>query len=1376
MKRPLSMAVCSAAICVAVSAFADVYTSASYVQEGLVAQWDAIDNSGVGYHVPDAATWKDLAGTCDLAIWTGGSWTAAGTSLTVNKGSARGNTATPAYRTIEVVCKVTSSGTRANIMFYSGGSASSRKYALFTGNGTKAYFESDRNTPCITWTYDATAIRMMAATYGSAGTVDAVYRDGAAANDGTYKEGWGNGDGNAMIGDRHANGSNWPWYGEIYTIRLYSTALTPEQIAANHAVDVARFQGTAPRIVQKPEILGGNMTVKFTAGQTGDSHALRLVWDTTLADHGIDYASWPNNEKIADIADGATSTTFAVPAAIFAAGQVCCRAVLTKQDGTPVAVSLPCTSLTINPASDYVLAGPTLFYAPAGTTNVYSGLISGTGPAIIDGGGTVAFSHMNNTYSGGTLISNAVFRLDADGCAGLAAVTAAVNKAHVFMNCANVPNSFRFLQPYTANASDFWLGQHPAANALPIYPLISSGITVTGDVSFAGNVTYMSGSRVDPLIQNPTVTYKGKFAADPGFGISVGTYGKSVFEGRYLACQDRQHRDLFGVNASGRGQIEFHSSSNEMKLMSLYNAKLHFMAKDAFPDSLLWFQYGGDDGKVFLYGNDQTITGIGFGTDNHAPNMGENSTGQCLSSVDDPATVRILGCDKSTIFSAVTLTHKVALLGKITLVMDVDPAFTSSGFYQEFSVRKSTMSGDLIISNGDFRVSSTASFPNVPSIYVGEGGSFTCCTTRVNAFIGCTNLVLKGKMAFDNAVTDPFGYKTMALTLGSEARLSLPAGATLTVVSLKVGDTEMADGRYGEGGTPVAQIARGTVVVQGIHENTSATWTGGGGADTSVGTAANWGAEEAPNLQSGALLATFASGGVSADFDRDVFLRGIALSKPDTGFALTGTGLISLDSAGIAFNDATPAADGSPRTYTVEPLVLQAAMFAQTFAIPTNVTLAFAGGYQQGMGASNFKTGDGTLVLGGNGSTPGSWRFDGGTTVLSGTNRIDGAIEATNSTIRFCGTVTQAGGPSTTKYYYGWKPGANDIAVRCVPTSGLVPSSRMFFENVDIGKTLAMYCPSLEAGQGWFNVAPGSTNIFRSMVYFMGYIGHLNFGDDSETKFMGDLAIGGQTEFHGKAKVILSGSTPFTSGGGFRVRDNMVWRIEKAGQLSAGGSLIMQDNTRLEVAVDNAFSQEPSRDYWLLLYDRSTFDISNTVQSLVLFGMNANGNRDGYASATVTGLPGSELRIRRGYIFHNVTNCVSLTMSGTNVNEVLVATNKAFASCGDVKIEVGILDFAKNASWLNGTNVTVCGGATLRINQSKTFGDHAQLHAEGEGWSIALGSGVVQKFSSFDIGGTTQPPGLYGAVGNASAKYRLTNFTGTGLIKVGKFGTTVVIR
>ena len=64
----------------------------------------------------------------------------------------------------------------------------------------------------------------------------------------------------------------------------------------------------------------------------------------------------------------------------------------------------------------FPMSGPTDFIAGAGVTNVYTGLISGTGPAVIKGGGTVAFSNADNTYTGGTLISNAVFHLL--GCFG----------------------------------------------------------------------------------------------------------------------------------------------------------------------------------------------------------------------------------------------------------------------------------------------------------------------------------------------------------------------------------------------------------------------------------------------------------------------------------------------------------------------------------------------------------------------------------------------------------------------------------------------------------------------------------------------------------------------------------------------------------------------------------------------------------------------------------------------------------------------------------------------------------------------------------------------------------------------------------------------
>ena len=38
------------------------YTAKDYVQDGLVAMWDGIENAGRGVHDPNATTWKDLSG------------------------------------------------------------------------------------------------------------------------------------------------------------------------------------------------------------------------------------------------------------------------------------------------------------------------------------------------------------------------------------------------------------------------------------------------------------------------------------------------------------------------------------------------------------------------------------------------------------------------------------------------------------------------------------------------------------------------------------------------------------------------------------------------------------------------------------------------------------------------------------------------------------------------------------------------------------------------------------------------------------------------------------------------------------------------------------------------------------------------------------------------------------------------------------------------------------------------------------------------------------------------------------------------------------------------------------------------------------------
>ena len=1353
----------------ATMAFGDTYTSEGYLQDGLIAQWDGINNTGLGYHVPDAAVWKDIAGTYDLTLLPRKGWVSGRPALNVENGTAQGTSAAPAYRTIEIFYKMTVKEGR--ILFCSG---RNKQFVLFASNGTKGYFSANKTaSKCATWTFNATALRSMAATYDASSVVDAVYRDGVAVNDGVFTDEYGVGDGKIMIGDRVKAGSVYWWKGEVYAIRLYSTELTAEQIAANHAVDVARFSSAIPRMVEKPNVSAGNVVVRYTAGQTGDSHVLRLLWDTTGVDYGSDYASWPNNDLIGNIADNATSSTIPLPAAALAANRICCRVLITKQDGTPAAISLPFAANSINDV-DYVLDGPMVFAASPGYTNVYTGLISGTGPAIIEGGGTVAFSHANNTYTGGTIVSNAVFRLDADGCAGTGAITGAVNSAHIYLNCARVPNSFRFLAGYGNNASAQADGQYPPAGGCPIFP-ITSPVTVTGSVSFADTTIYTSGSSNKTTAQNPTVTYEGDFTVDAGKNLTMSTYGKTIFKGRYASDASYNTRTQIGLNSSAQGSVEFHSPSNRIRSLITYNGKIYLYAKDAIPESQIFCEYGQSYFNMYLNGFDQTVRSIQWSTEaGYFPNPGETATYCCLLS-DDEATFRITG-GTLEFTSKSTWVNRMAVNGKITLVMDVAPTYAASGFFQDFSVRKSTTTGDLIISNGDFRVSGTASFPNVPNIYVGEGGSFSNSSTRAAAFAGCTNLTVLGKMTCTGDAT-PFGYKTMDVTLGENAEFSLPAGATATVLSLKVGDTDLPDGTYGDDGTAVAQIKRGTVVVQGLHTAISRTWTGGGGVDASIGTAANWGSDATPNLGNASLVATFATGGTTADIDRDLSLRGIVLSKPDTGFSFTGAHVIALDADGIAFNDATPAADGSPRLYSFEPVVQQLSALNQSFTIPTNVTVDFAGGYLQTQPGANLKTGDGTLMLGGNGGTPGSWRFDGGSVEFTGTNQIDGAIAVTNATVKFSGVITRAGGPDTSTHYYGWKPSANDVVIYCKPRANNIPVSRIILDNADFSKVVGIYCPGLDAGEGWFTVQPGSTNIFRSLLCLKGYIGYINLGAGSETTFAGALASDGQTDFRGSGTIVLKGSSPYFSGGGLRIRDNNVCRIENSGQCSGGGNLILQEHARLELAVDNAFSMNPSRDYWILLYEAGvTLDLGGTVQNLVLFGTDSNNNRSGSGGATITGLPGSELRIRRGYIFHNVTNCVSLTASGTNVNEVLVATNKAFASFGDVKAASGVLEFGANASWRNGTNVTVCGGATLRINRSATFGEHAVLRAEGSGWTMSLGNGVHQKFAEFYIDGQRQPNGTYGATGNAAAKYSLSNFTGAGVIKVGKLGTTFLIR
>ena len=106
-RRQVFCALSFAAAWAAVSSAAAALTAASYAQDGLVGQWDGIENAGAGLHNPATNYWTDLTGQSgDFALFTGvAAFTADG--LKKNAQGIVATNVTPTartdVRTIEVV-------------------------------------------------------------------------------------------------------------------------------------------------------------------------------------------------------------------------------------------------------------------------------------------------------------------------------------------------------------------------------------------------------------------------------------------------------------------------------------------------------------------------------------------------------------------------------------------------------------------------------------------------------------------------------------------------------------------------------------------------------------------------------------------------------------------------------------------------------------------------------------------------------------------------------------------------------------------------------------------------------------------------------------------------------------------------------------------------------------------------------------------------------------------------------------------------------------------------------------------------------------------------------------------------------------------------
>ena len=228
---------------------ADTLSAASYAQDGLVGQWDGIENAGVGLHVANTNYWKDLTGNSgDFAVFTGvASFTDNG--LKKNAQGIMATNVTPTarsdVRTIEVVVSGAPASGWVNAFF-----VTQNQTVTFNNNGDgyrDYFFDVNKygyHTP------QKPTQETVAVLYEDSTKATSCFQNGAKPTGWKTTNNWGSPNGSSAmhIGGRTGMSSSGDYktYGyTIHAIRLYNRALTAVEIRRHATIDQIRFFGAS---------------------------------------------------------------------------------------------------------------------------------------------------------------------------------------------------------------------------------------------------------------------------------------------------------------------------------------------------------------------------------------------------------------------------------------------------------------------------------------------------------------------------------------------------------------------------------------------------------------------------------------------------------------------------------------------------------------------------------------------------------------------------------------------------------------------------------------------------------------------------------------------------------------------------------------------------------------------------------------------------------------------------------------------------------------------------------------------------------------------------------------------------------------------------
>lgn len=221
-----------------------------YVTDGLVAMWDGEWNAGGGVHDANATAWVDLSNnghnlTIPSTIAFGDDYGMAsdkGGAVIIRPSSVYDAIVSAGGYTIEAVFEssgvngaIATIGNENTIYSFSTSRASFRASNKYNGSGTNLTLQYSNVTTSVAKKSWAMTVELGAGTilYENANVNRSVSSGGIAGLQ--YPQYVGIGLNSSYPGSNDGAG------GKYYSVRLYSRALTAAEIAANYAIDKARF-------------------------------------------------------------------------------------------------------------------------------------------------------------------------------------------------------------------------------------------------------------------------------------------------------------------------------------------------------------------------------------------------------------------------------------------------------------------------------------------------------------------------------------------------------------------------------------------------------------------------------------------------------------------------------------------------------------------------------------------------------------------------------------------------------------------------------------------------------------------------------------------------------------------------------------------------------------------------------------------------------------------------------------------------------------------------------------------------------------------------------------------------------------------------------